>query len=124
MADNYLEKRMEDMRNGKLAHRPLIRKTEKQSTSFLSKGSLANQRVLIMEFTPEIQSDIISLFRSQGCKVAFLGEDYKKGQMIAQATGARFYPINPVDPEDKEDKKKSAIEYWGGIDIIISGSED
>lgn len=120
MADNYLEKKMEDHRlrqsaqpRGKagtfMRFRPGL---------YVATGAL---RVLLEDVSCSWSAAIIDAFRSAGCKLAFTGTDIQTGRHIAQKTGTLFYP---------GDDAESAIAYlrshWGGLDALIvpSGADN
>lgn len=109
MADNYLEKRMDDYRQGRLspgtsrAASPLSRS---------AKSEMAGRSVLIVNAVDA--EPLIRLLRSVDCRVAFMGTDAKAGNKLAQATGSRFLPMADVD---------AAVAHltaaWGGVNHII-----
>lgn len=104
MADNYLEKRMEEHRarqNAACASRPPSR----QLIPFKP----------LRVFVPEIQSAvdtakaIISAYASAGCTVGFANADNAEGRKIAQASGGRFYPMEIAE----------ALEHFGKPDLTV-----
>lgn len=108
MADNYLERRMEDMRAGRLSS-PLkhIRKTGtgKSASSGLTdrkrKFTVPHGYVLITDKEDRSLPDIevmIKEERAKGNKVAFCAADWRQGSILAQRHGARFYHTDPAAP--------------------------
>lgn len=118
MADNYLERRMEDYRSGKLG------RTVRTVNS--SHGVIGDGRGFVVEFPPMrilvisralslLALEVVKTARSVGCRVALLSDERKGGTAAAQTYGARFYPA--MDAE----KVVSDIErQWGGVDVIFS----
>ena len=81
MADNYLEKKMEEHRNG---CRAIFRTGKKKTRAvFISDG-----------LSPEGRQTIRTLSAGGDCRIAFAGTDYREGSLLAQATGSRFYCLS------------------------------
>lgn len=87
MADNYLEKRMDDYARGRLG----------------SKGAAAGRRyikyphlqVLIADCdTLECGVAIVKMLVDAGCTVCITAADKKNGTEISRSCGARFYPMD------------------------------
>jgi len=81
MADNYLEKKMEEYRTGA---RRTMHRAKKPRAVFISDV-----------FSEKGQAALKACQASGDCDIAFTATDYKKGSRLAQATGARFYCITP-----------------------------
>lgn len=82
MADNYLEKKMEEHRNGA---RPVFRAQKKKPRAvFITDGLSPQGRATLRSFAAE-----------GDCRIAFAGTDYREGNILAQATGSRFYCLTP-----------------------------
>lgn len=78
MADNYLEKKMEEHRNGS---RTMFRAQKKKTRAvFITDG-----------LSPEGRGNIRTLSAGGDCRIAFAGTDSREGSRLAQATGSRFY---------------------------------
>ncbi len=123
MADNYLERRMEDMRNGRLATSNLKR----NSMSAASKGvahrlSVVDPelRVFITGGASGIGEAIVKAFREIDMKVAFCDIDSRKGNSLAQSCGARFYPLDVKVKEDLERALQDITSRWKGLDVIVN----
>lgn len=88
MADNYLERRMEQYR----AERPksFSRGVKPQRAVFVTDG-LSEQGIALVR----------SLSSDPACAVAFAGTDRVEGTRLAQLTGTRFYPISETLTLDK-----------------------
>lgn len=119
MADNYLERKMQEYREGK---------TRKVASSRLSLGNkpgylsvkFPSRRVFVTGGASGIGRAIVEAFRHADCRVAFCDKDVKKGTATAQATGARFYPVDVVDANALSSAVDDVIAKWGDIDIIIN----
>lgn len=80
MADNYLEKRMEEYQNGK--QKPFRLVTKKIRAAFVCNG------------LSEIgQEKIAELLMQRDWHVAFSHNSFKEGQLFAQRSGTRFYHV-------------------------------
>ncbi|MCI8999338.1 MAG: SDR family oxidoreductase [Muribaculaceae bacterium] len=122
MADNYLERKMEEYRSGKLAKGNQNKR--KSSTLFPATGYDLNlisaQRVVIIgDCISGKGRELLKLFRSLGCRVAFCDKNMKEGNALAQQTGARFYPFDYDDLERVEKMRSDVSAYWGGVDICV-----
>lgn len=97
MADNYLEKKMEEHRNrGSLPRR-------NTNSHGLPKGTLpvvvAIDTVFIHsdETWPEGVEEIVKVFGSAGVKTGFVWSDLAFGRKLAQSTASIHYPFTPTD---------------------------
>ncbi len=114
MADNYLEKKMEEHRRGSAvgAYRKRLTPTgNRPGTVSLGIGEL---RVLVDNADDEIGCAIVRRLRSAGCKVAFVMADSHGGARLAQESGARFYPLSVSDSA-----KDDLLDAWGGLDVLV-----
>lgn len=84
MADNYLERRMEDLRAGKLA--PAVPKSRVG----------ARRYVLIIEDDQSTLEAKVKECRAKGISTAFAGTDRAAGYRLAQLTGARYCPVDDL----------------------------
>ena len=89
MADNYLERRMEDYRAGKNS-RPLTPSRRKMATV-----QFPAMRVAMIGVEDQVGVAAVSALVQAGCRVAFTTAIFSDGQRIAQSTGGRFYPCEP-----------------------------
>lgn len=87
MADNYLERRMEDLRGGRIAASLRPRKGKAPVASVLVAGEFSAVEPLVREH------------RRRGDRTAFLAADRVAGTALAQQCGARFYPCDVPDGE-------------------------
>lgn len=122
MADNYLERRMEDYRAGRLKD-PLRRPVQSPRLSPSAAAALGpSTRVLLL--APSTSSSprataLVELLRSAGCRVAFTDTDTAGGNRLAQATGAQCHPVDCADGMALERSRALIVKRWGGIDAEI-----
>ena len=109
MADNYLEKRMEDHARG----RDSLHYVAARPKGSVSMRMPARKVFAVGHVESEYASRIVSSLVASGVKVAFSGSDYRGGTLLAQKLGARF-----VDAEPEEAMRKAA-EAWGGLDFML-----
>lgn len=108
MADNYLEKKMEEYRSGKSAAGKFSRKPSQGYFALKMSGL----RILLAgAVTPEADVCIRKLAAS-GCKVAFY--DRNRGAGYAQQSGALYIPT-----DDIYEAFTQAAARWGSIDIVL-----
>lgn len=117
MADNYLEHRMEDYRNGKLAPKHSALNSTRHSP-------LTDKRVLVTGGASGIGREIVAAFRENGCKVAIFDHNLKGGTDTAQRHGARFYPCELSDPDYIRKQFDALTNVWGDIDIIVNNAAE
>ena len=115
MADNYLEKKMEEHRRGTAARSVARRLTpvgERRGSVSFKIGEL---RILVDDASPETGRAIVRRLREAGCKVAFSADDERAGRSLAQSSGARFYPSSFGDSVYGD-----LVKIWGGVDMLIT----
>lgn len=113
MADNYLEKRMEEHRNAQKSTITVYKHKEKPS-------KLSGMRVFITGGAHGIGEALVKAFRAQGCAVAFCDNDSKLGNKVAQQFGARFYPVDVCCVSSLEKCFDDVLAYYGDVDILIN----
>ncbi len=100
MADNYLEKRMEDYR--RRGARP-FRRPEPDKAAFVVDGDAAT----------------VERLRATGeWHVAFADPDVKRGRALAQRTGARHYPVDPTDADALRRAIDDTRARWPQLQVI------
>ena len=112
MADNYLEIRMEELRNGKLAitnRRPGIKRGAK--------------RILIAGGERDTAYEIALGYRKEGHRVAIFDEDETAGKQMAHDHGVRFHRVSLNDGASLQRETLALLQAWRGIDTVI-GCED
>ncbi len=120
MADNYLEKRMEEYRAGRLANK------SKVVVKSVAKGrpgdvvvNFPSLRVLLLGGPVGLISRISGMFRMAGSKVAFCHGDRKKCTPVAQANGSRYYPYDMADFSKVDLIIDDLSDRWNGFDVVI-----
>lgn len=108
MADNYIEKQMEDYRRGQ---RKVVRQV-----------ALKTPTVLIIGSSPEASDLWVRKFRSFGWHTAFTDEDLTRGRALAQQTGAQHHPV-PLTTEAIQKSIEYILARHPAIDLaILTGS--
>ena len=126
MADNYLERKMEDLRRGPVksySGRPSAHRTGYIQFPFPPK------RVIIASDLASLNS-IAKAFLKADCKVAVMNSNREVGEKMAHDEGIRYYPvhldnINELSPFSNEDLEKAfenLLEAWRDVDILIADS--
>ncbi|MBD5232905.1 MAG: hypothetical protein HDS65_01870 [Bacteroidales bacterium] len=111
MADNYLEKKMEEHRRGGSSIHPRT-----ISPLGTPKGSvclaLSFRRIFItgVDANPEAGAAVVKAFGNAGCDVAFVYTDLNAGRRLAQNTSTRHYPTDT----------KAALEHF----VMTKGEPD
>ncbi|MDE5586686.1 MAG: SDR family NAD(P)-dependent oxidoreductase [Muribaculaceae bacterium] len=112
MADNYLEKRMEELRSGKLAVRKAIPGIRPKA-----------QRVLVTGGCHGAAREKALEFRKQGCRVAVLDADEQAGRKMAYENGIRFHRVDPKDESALNREIRSLLSAWRGVDVAVVTNE-
>ena len=111
MADNYLEKKMEELRSGKLAIKKAIPGIKPKA-----------RRVVVAEGCHGIAREKALEFRKMGYRVAVLDSDEVSGRQMAHDHGIRFHRVDIEDENAVSHEMHSLLSAWRGIDTI-AGSE-
>lgn len=121
MADNYLERRMEDLKAGRL--KPQV---QPKSAPGPKKGFLEipfpSRRVLVVGGTHELSLDIVRMFLKVGCRVAVMDTDKSAGESLAYREGIRYYNIDSQSSATFASAFANLLQAWRDIDIIIMES--
>lgn len=119
MADNYLERRMEDLRSGRIGA------SARRHTAMSAKNphtltvTFPEMRILVADGLSELGKAIVKAFRSVGMKVAFCAPEQREGNLFAQESGARYCPVAEMDQALPGLEKA-----WGGIDLWVVAGHD
>lgn len=107
MADNYLEKRMEDLRAGRINKR--------------AGGGSRGERVFVLGCElPDMTEETVRRLRGEGKRVAFAGMDNRRGTALARSVGAQYHPVDWVADRDAFDKSLRLIwRSWRGLDRVV-----
>ncbi|MBD5251075.1 MAG: hypothetical protein HDS56_07870 [Barnesiella sp.] len=109
MADNYLEKKMEEHRSRMAAG--VMKRVRQAAPS----GGLvfAQQRIIVDGAASDWEAAVVMALRAAGHRVAFMNP---AGSTLAQTSGARCYPLT-------SDRMPDAVvdlnKHWGGLDMIV-----
>lgn len=114
MADNYLERKMEEHRGGSKAPRPLRR-----TTSFEGKAvfDFPRRRVLVVGGASAGGEAIVDRFLQTGSKVAVFDPDSDKGHAMAHDKGVRFYAVSEISDTTKA--FADLLHNWLDTDIVV-----
>ena len=85
MADNYLERKMEDMKTGRL--RPVFRR-------HLKKSDLAGKSFYVADGTSSAGKALVEDLRRRGATVAVSGDDREIGMRTASVYGASYVEVS------------------------------
>lgn len=110
MADNYLEKKMEDYRQGRTAVSMSSHQKSKTRTDL---------RVLILGGETPAGSQTVTELRKSGWRVAFTDPEMKTGRHLAQTTGAQHHPISPSSTASLQHSLDLISDHWGCLDLVI-----
>ena len=112
MADNYLEKKMEEHRSrqGSAPRRYAPAKSPA--------GLFPCRTVLVAGAGEEWEAGAVAALRAAGHRVAILNP---AGAALAQATGARCYPYTR---ERLADAVADIKNHWGSLDIIVKATPE
>lgn len=120
MADNFLERRMEDLKSGRLSA------SARTSAMPKRKGCLQvafpSRRVIVTGGANGIGRAVTAAFVKAGCKVAVFDRDKEAGEKLAHDIGIRFYEIDLTCREAIEKAFDNLTEAWKDIDIIVSNA--
>lgn len=120
MADNYLERRMEDLRSGRL------RNVAAPAASPARKGeiriSFPARRVLVTGGAGGIGLAVTRAYLKAGCKVAVMDTDREAGERLAHDEGVRFYNTDISDRDALENALDNLLTAWKDIDIVVSNA--
>lgn len=120
MADNYLERKMEEYRSGKLSQPPRKKTTPSGDKPGKLTIDFPPRRVYVTGGAKGIGRAIVSAFCRAGCQVAFCDIDQKAGRLTAQACGAQFHPLDVADSASLAASLSTVIDRWGGLDIVVN----
>lgn len=119
MADNYLERKMEEYRSGKSQQRT-VKRTPRGAKPGTINIKFPSRRVFVTGGAKGIGRAIVESFRNADCRVAFCDTDSKAGAATAQVTGAQFYPVDVTDANALDACVERIIKAWGDIDVIVN----
>lgn len=118
MADNYLEKRMDDLRRGN-RQAPIARSSLRRAWQPASQVAFPPARV-VTGGASGIGRAIVEAYCKAGCRVAFVDTDMEAGRSTASATGSRFIPLDVADADALVEAMETLMHSWGDLDIIVN----
>ncbi len=122
MADNYLEKKMDDYRGS--VRRTVKRIPVRGYRSGFMELPFPPRRVLVVDGICNVGRCIVESLRNTGCKVAFTSSDRDKGKSLAESCGAQFHPADSSDARIMEHTVMSLCRAWGDLDVVICCGSD
>lgn len=121
MADNYLEKRMEDYRAGRLAPKSRVVvhtvAAKRNPGDFIVEFPL--MRILVIGGALPLVAAMVKKFRKVDCQVALCHVDTHTMTPLAQKEGCRYYPFDPTDDTKRNRVVDDLSARWGGVDVVI-----
>lgn len=122
MADNYLEKRMEELRSGRLSHSASSRSAAQGPRAGYLNVKYPPRRVLVTGGASGIGLATVRSFLRAGCKVAVIDSDEEQGRRLAREEGVRFYHLDLADSEALSRAMQNIFAAWHDLDIIVSNA--
>lgn len=123
MADNYLEKKMEEHRLATATKSSTKRITPSKDRPGTLSIKFNPLRVLVTDGSTAERMAVVKRLSMAGCRIAFISKDVKQGRELSQSSGSRFYPSSEGRMNVWaviEDLKSN----WGGVDaLILTGDE-
>lgn len=119
MADNYLEKKMEEHRHG---IRPVFRRSPSGNKphTFCMPCNIKSAFIIGDEQLDDILLACASTLRETSCRVAFCCTDRMFGSSTAQKYGLQYYPIPTTAQRNIDNAIETAGVMIGNIDVIVS----
>ncbi len=119
MADNYLEKKMDDYRRG-ITQKMSRRSSSRPSGSANTNPDPARRIALLVGNNALLHSILAALRDNPGHKYAFTRSGYTEGSRLAQTYGALFVPSSLPLHRSLPPLLETAAARWGGIDTLIT----
>lgn len=121
MADNYLEKKMEDYRRGVNSVSPRRSHNPASKADGLFPGQL---RLALVINDIGLLEKLLCEFQHHGnLKTAFTCNDPKAGSKLAQSTNSLFVPYRRGN-ECENHVVDIMSQRWGGADVIVTDNDD
>jgi len=118
MADNYLEKKMDDYRRGVNSRMP--RRSYSNPAAARCLTVEPHRIAVVISDGALLHAMLLALQGLPGVKVAFAGTDSRADALLAQATGSLFVPVTVLDDSALDMVMTEAMKRWGGIDTMIT----
>ncbi len=124
MADNYLERRMEEYRAGRLGSG---RRVQAAAARSRREGELIEKypvlRVLVLGGTGALGEAVVRAFRQIDSRVDFFDTGFKAGSALAQSCGARFHDFDLSDAERLDRELDIVFADRGDIDVLVNAMD-
>lgn len=78
------------------------------------------RRVFVTGAGHGIGRAIVEAFVKEGDRVAFCDMDSKRGEEVAEKTGARFFALDVCDKEALEGAVQTLLAEWGDLDVVVN----
>lgn len=118
MADNYLERKFEELQKRKSMSGKHPARPKANTHTFPEK----KKRVFVTGGAKGIGKAIVSIFPPGAYRVAFCDVDVQAGEETARQTGAVFYPVDIRDSQALETCMRQLFEAWGDLDIVVNNA--
>lgn len=115
MADNYLENKMEEHRR-MMAGRPNVSRRPAPGGAL----KFEPRRIVVAVTDPALREAVVKVMRQAGHHVSFADADSRRGNLLAQATGARCYPMDASDRDTVEKMMTDVERKCGKPDFLIT----
>lgn len=117
MADNYLEKKMEELHSGKC----FIKGKNSTLPTYAGKAvfDFPVRRVIIVGNDEGYGETAALRFLKMGCRVAFFDNDKENGNKLAHDNGARYHEVDVSDPNSVKKSFSDLLKAWRDVDIVI-----
>lgn len=117
MADNYLERRMEDLRSGRISR---CNAPARKGGVTITSSSYEGLTVAIIGGASPLGIQLAKDFRNKGANVDLIDSDWKKGQLGAQQSSSTFHLADISNPDEIAKIKDNIMAARGSIDIIVT----
>ncbi len=119
MADNYLEKKMEEHRQSQRRVSPYRSPSGNKPNTAIMPCALRGAFIIGGESLSEALKACAAALRSTSCRTAFCCTDRKSGNTMSQSLGLQYYPVDNCDDETVNSTIKKAQEAFGAIDVVV-----
>lgn len=129
MADNYLERKMEEYRrNGggqDVKRVAAIVASSKVTANDLVMRFPAMRVVIVGNGNPELTDALAKRFRGVDARVALVGEKSRGLMQMGQKRGCRVYQLSGEADRNEAGVMEDLEKAWGGVDVaILTDNED
>ncbi|MDE6438946.1 MAG: hypothetical protein K2L62_04755 [Muribaculaceae bacterium] len=115
MADNFLEKQMEDFRAGRLG-KPAVRRRISSGQA----SPLGQARILVVCRSLEFAQASLEVLCPAAAKVAAVIPASASASALTQRLGARYYPTPDGKESDIMDVMRDILHNWHTLDLIVT----